>query len=392
MSLIEKSSWANSSLVCCIVAMVVLGSQVNAQTGGSRFTMPVVPVIGRSFDAAKDFSITNNPSGPWSYGSSPSRSADFTLFSEAVRNIPEHKQLECWRGAASLAHSRAEGTIRYNIYTVHPPDYLSLHPGSSGQRSVLRFTVPGRGSYKVQGSFKAIDHTTTDPHVLVNGKDVVKLKPIDGSHNQSEFSFTQQFDKGDTIDFAVGDGGNGYGFDSTGLKVTVTPTVMAAGGIGSVPEPIPTAVVGRKSPELVTLSANYGRQFKAINAEGQERIKRLRAEYAVGLAELEKAAQAKGDLDSVLVVRAESARLVKGTEPSEEEKAAMPNALTKIRGQYTEALTRYLTELQEKQVQVQKLYLTDLEALERQLTQRGNIEGAMEVRRERAQVAGSVAK
>lgn len=379
MSVIERAVRISFHFGCSIVmSACLLGARADAQ----------MPGIGRGSDAVKDFSISNNPNGPWSYGcSSSATEADFHAFTHGKTN-PTNKKLEYWSGykdtpdgCPGVTHSKANETIQY-ITITHPPDCLNLHPGPQGNRAIVRFTVPGRGTYKVQGTFKALDRTTTDPHVLVNGKDAVAIKPINDGHRRQDFSFTQQFDRNDTIDFAVGYGGNGYTCDSTGLMVTVT----SVGAVAALPV-APATVAGRKPPELVTLSTNYGRQFKLMAADGEQRIKQAQAGYAAALAELENAAKRRGDLDGVIAVRAESARFGKGTEPSVAEKSAMPESLSQQRSRYDTELTRLVGEIQEKQTQVQKQYLAELETLERHLTQRGNIEGALEVRSERAHVA-----
>ena len=388
MSLIKRTV-----LVCGIAAALSAG-RANAQSGASRFTMPVIPIIGRPYDAVKDFSITKNPNGPWSYGCSSSATAtDFEPYTDAKTKNPVNRNLESWcgnkgsaDGAPSITHNKGNETIRWQGITF-PTDFLDLHPGSQGHRSVLRFTVPGRGTYKVQGAFKALDQTTTDPHVLVNGKAAVDIKPINPGHRHQDFSFTQQLDKGDTIDFAVGNGGNGYGYDSTGLMLAVTPVSGMAGGPMA-----PAAGPAKKSPELATLVANYGHQFKTININGEALIKRLKTDYMAVLADAEKAAKARGNLDAVLAVRGEMTRVDKGIAPTDAEKAALPDAVSKAQAQYNTALMRVIGDLQEKQAQVQKQYAADLETLEHTLTQRGNIDGAMEVRREREQNAVNAAK
>ena len=288
----------------CCVCSGLLWAQADAQ----------MPVIGHSYDAVKEFSISKNPNGSWSYGcSSSATEADFEAFTEAKAassKNPVSKKLESWcgnkgssDGAPTVTHSMASETIRY-YSLAFSPDCLGLVPGPQGHRAIVRFTVPGRGMYKVQGTFKALDQTTTDPHVLVNGKENVSIKPINSGNRRQDFSFTLPFDKGDTIDFAVGNGGNGNASDCTGLAVTVTPV----GGMAA-PRVTPVAVAVQKSPELATLVANYGRQFKTISANGEERIKRLKAEYVAVLADLEKTAKARGDLDGVLTVRGEYARV-----------------------------------------------------------------------------------
>lgn len=389
----SKNEEGNKDMKKAVVAVVVglslvLTLRTNAFTGGSL-------IIGHPYDAVRDFSISKNPAGPWSYGcSSSATEADFEAFTDvkaASSKNPVSKKLESWcgnkgssDGAPTVTHSMASETIRY-YSLAFSPNCLGLVPGPQGHRAIVRFTAPGRGMYKVQGTFKALDQTTTDPHVLVNGKETASIKPINNGNHRQDFSFTQPFEKDDTIDFAVGNGGNGNASDCTGLAVTVTPVSgMAA------PPVAPVTLAAKKAPELAMLVARYGRQFKTIAANAEELIKQRKTEYVAVLGEAEKSATSRGNLDEVLAVRGEIARVNKGIPPTDAEKAALPDAISKGRSQYEHGLSRVMSALREKQAQVQKQYLTELEALERQLTQRGNIEGAMEVRRESKEVSKRV--
>ena len=53
------------------------------------------------------------------------------------------------------------------------------------------------------------------------------------------------------------------------------------------------------------------------------------------------------------------------------------------RTQYEADINRVMDELQKKQVELQRSYVNDLEVLQRQLTQRGDLDGAVAVKAER---------
>jgi hypothetical protein len=349
------------------------------------------PMIGRSYDVVKDFSFADNPNGPWSYGYYPAGRNKFCEFSRAKTASPDSKDVEFWTGGggeAVVAHNKTDRTLHFPPYIVHPPNYLGQNPGSAGQRSVVRFIVPMSGNYRVQGEFKALDHTTTDPHVMVNGKEAMKLKPINSGNQMSSFSFTQKLDTGDTLDFVVGDGGNGYAFDTTGLAVSITPVTLSP---GAVPITAPATATGAP-PELITASANYTRQVKALAVNCEEQLKQFKTVYATRLAGFEKSAQVNGDLDGVVAARAELKRLNDGTEPTPQERSAMPGAISQDRTAYDSSVAKTVSQLQEKQTEIQKQYVRDLEILERKLTQNGNIQAAMAVRRERTQATALLPK
>jgi hypothetical protein len=105
-----------------------------------------------------------------------------------------------------------------------PPDLLDLHPGKEGQRSVLRWTAPAKGVYRFDGHFQGIDlsGTTTDAVIVLNSKLVLFNENINGFGIPKAFVFSRELAAGDTVDFSVGYGGNGFNSDSTGAYVAVT--------------------------------------------------------------------------------------------------------------------------------------------------------------------------
>ncbi len=104
------------------------------------------------------------------------------------------------------------------------PRSLSFHPGPKGEYSVVRWTAPTKGEYKISSSFYAIDpNATTDVHVI-GGKqnlfsDVINLN---GKGKRTGFIGTVQIEAGESINFIVGYGNGAYPFDSTGLTVSIT--------------------------------------------------------------------------------------------------------------------------------------------------------------------------
>ena len=95
-----------------------------------------------------------------------------------------------------------------------------LHPGPTGQYSILRFTASATGTYAINGAFSYMASNTTDVHVLFNGSTIFS-GVSDSAHPSTGFSFSQVLSAGQTIDFAVGNGGNGYTGDSTLLSATL---------------------------------------------------------------------------------------------------------------------------------------------------------------------------
>jgi len=106
------------------------------------------------------------------------------------------------------------------------PGQIALHPGPGGEYSVVRWTAPQAGDYKLDAAFSGLSTTgpaTTDVHIAQGGKYLLDaLLNINGSPNSARHQSTLHAERGDTIDFIVGNGSNSYASDSTALSATIT--------------------------------------------------------------------------------------------------------------------------------------------------------------------------
>jgi len=183
-----------------------------------------------AYDAFNDFSANTNPglSGTWRYGYTAVLGGSFTLYtvsgSDSICrwwNVPAHEQ---------LVDKNVTGTdyIYSSSYILSPgARFLQMHPGSAGEYSATRWTAATYGTYQIISTFKSLRigyiPTTTDVHVLKSGSSI-----FNGTINSYEpwsdqcFTRTMSLNAGDTIDFVVGTGGNGYGYDTTGLRAAIT--------------------------------------------------------------------------------------------------------------------------------------------------------------------------
>jgi len=195
-----------------------------------------------TFDAAADFSTTNNPNGVWSYGWSSTLTSAFNVYPYNGKIIPG-KNLDLWVDPGHIAsycpnvlHNATAGTITFSSAR-WKPGQLSFHPGSNGEYSHVRWTALDAGIFDIDAIFTGIDFlygTTTDVHVLHNGISLLDGL-INGFDKKSLFASTILVRKNDIIDFAVGYGSNkNYYNDSTALSVTII----------SVPEPCTLLLVG----------------------------------------------------------------------------------------------------------------------------------------------------
>ncbi len=183
------------------------------------------------YDAVTDFSAAQNPAGAWSYGY---RSGGGQFTPSAVHNQQFGGGLDSWSPGTccpSVTRNSTGQTQTYAGVVTQPADLLNLHPGPSGERSVVRWTAPAAGTYAVAGRFQGIDTagTTTDVLVTKNGAEEFSSS-VTGYGAQAPFSLSLTLAAGDVVEFSGGYGANGtYDDDSTGLAVSIT----AGGGAPS---------------------------------------------------------------------------------------------------------------------------------------------------------------
>jgi len=109
---------------------------------------------GAVLDAYDDFT-SSNPSGPWSYGYTPTLNGVFNTFTDfyAAPAPGAFGHEAAWR---------EESVDTYlGLYKTSSPGLLLSHPGTAGQFAVLRFTAPSAGDYTVSSAFSGIDAATT---------------------------------------------------------------------------------------------------------------------------------------------------------------------------------------------------------------------------------------
>jgi uncharacterized repeat protein (TIGR01451 family) len=209
-------------------------------------------------DAARDFFVATNPSPRWSYGYETSRGAAFNVYSNSGRN----GGLDSWGpGSPILWRNSTTATIQTST-NFTPAMKLLFHPGISGENSVFRWTAPASASYRIHGYFVGLDAsfpTTSDVAILHNNSTSSTLF----STNINSYNLPQNFDvttpiaAGDTIEFTVGYGGNGYSGDATGLDVTIDPSGPAVADIG-VTGSAPATVANGGTFTYTTVVTNNG--------------------------------------------------------------------------------------------------------------------------------------
>ena len=180
------------------------------------------------YDAVRDFSITSNPNGVWSYGWLSSLGTPLNLYT--VTDTTTFSGLSAWleTGMSMYAppfvgHNDTDDTLCYLSFCV-PPGYLHLHPGVHNELSVVRWTAPTSGTFFLQGAVRGLDFLTTTNFlaVLNSERHLFAATAID-RNPPVFFHRTLTLAAGDTIDFVVNVGQNGTYFnDSTGIQFKVT--------------------------------------------------------------------------------------------------------------------------------------------------------------------------
>jgi hypothetical protein len=200
-----------------------------------------------TYDPSADFSILSNPNGVWSYGNSTTLGGAMISHPGSTPNAL-NLGLYSWHAISSgqplpsIVFNPHPTTVVYSGSSdniVWTPRAISLHPGPNGEFSILRFTAPQGGLFRIQGLFYSVDQyygATTDVHILKNGQSLFD-DTITGKTDVSNFDASLNAVVGDTFDFVVGSYTYGHGWDSTGIQLTITivpePSAMALIGLGT---------------------------------------------------------------------------------------------------------------------------------------------------------------
>jgi len=209
--------------------------QAGAQ-GKAPVTNPP-PVATSDFNLARDFSVLGNPNGVWSYGYVPFIAGPFTLMN--TPRTDEQPAIPIWSWSVNgfsspdVHFNASSSNVFYGDGGTFPPKTLWSSPGhetSSNAFSVMRFTAPSNGTYRVRATARSyLDAASgdSDYHVVKNGTELFGVFLPAGAQSTG-FSNTLSLSLGDTLDFVVGRGQDGLLYAS-GLKLeaVITPTTNA---------------------------------------------------------------------------------------------------------------------------------------------------------------------
>lgn len=205
------------------------------------------------WNLADDFSISSNPNGQWSYGSTDTVGGDFKVFTRTAQ-IPyqvSHGAVAEWVGTyfsgfelfpyvtkfygdpgTTVSVTNACNAVTCSIANSgvaiiqRSANGVGVHPAPPGQGyAALRWTAPKSTRYVITVSFFSIvvgGVATTDVHVLrdyvsVFNGEVSGASPV---QNWSTGSPGLALNAGDVLDLVVGPNGDNFG-DSTGIDANI---------------------------------------------------------------------------------------------------------------------------------------------------------------------------
>ncbi len=177
-----------------------------------------------------DFSISNgNPNGVWSYGWMPNDFSTFNLYTGARMDTNYNGSPEWYRYEDNYLYTpnivrNDDNVSHYNV----APGQLALHPSSTNQPSVLRWTAPSDGLYNFAGLF------------LPGDGGIMQVGIRQGSNwlwqgvDSGSFNFDRSLTAGQSIDFLVY---GGFWAGSTPLELTISSVIVpSSAGVIQLPQ------------------------------------------------------------------------------------------------------------------------------------------------------------
>jgi hypothetical protein len=198
-------------------------------------SLPVQAITNR-------LSFSQNPANNWAIGYTSGNSLNTATF-ELMQYADTSNIVGMWHPATGQSgyypyigqnRDTVTRTDISNSWALRPGE-IAMEGSNTGQYSMLRFTVPQSGKYRVKVVFEGVHFriSTTDVHVLLNNTrlfdDVIEgyggdpaYHAITGTHPTATFEDSISLQKGDMLYFAVGYGTNGTFYnDTTGLLITI---------------------------------------------------------------------------------------------------------------------------------------------------------------------------
>ena len=189
--------------------------------------------VAQTWDAKKDFAASN-PNGAWSYGTGITGTS-FNLYTIYNPDCWPVSGVVCWTaetyGSDPFVGFNTTGVWLNWSTAVIPPNALNVSPGPySDQDTIVQWTAPATGTYRIYGYFEILDIDPTGiiGLVYVNGTQIYRgelLGPPAQLPDQAGGAEDFYFDKlslnaGDVVSFGVNSDGD-FHYDTTGINAWI---------------------------------------------------------------------------------------------------------------------------------------------------------------------------
>ena len=146
---------------------------------------------------------------------------------------------------------------------------MDMDPSFDGRNSVVQWTAPAAGAYRINGRFEGIDHVSTDVSLLLNDNAASPLitGSLNGLGSQAPFGFVRTLAAGDRLQFVVNPRGNVFS-DGTGLSVTIILE-------GSLPDDGAVEDSGSLAINRATYDPNFNQLTSRSDELGRQTIRAL---------------------------------------------------------------------------------------------------------------------
>lgn len=190
-------------------------------------------------DFFTDFPTATNPQNGWTLGYYDASVTTFTAFS--TYTDPGTDGIARWSDPTNEVLLVPAAFRNTTASTVHgfAPGEAGLHGGQAGEIAVARYTVATSGVYNVSALFGVGDQGgapgsgRVDNYVFANG--VLQFADLNTAA-ASSYSGSVFLLAGQSVDFRVGIGADGFGYDSTPLSAQINavpaPGALAVFGLG----------------------------------------------------------------------------------------------------------------------------------------------------------------
>jgi len=186
-------------------------------------------------DAGNQFSLVfpQTANRVWTYGWLPPgaiNTANFTLHDRLSTGGAFVVEIDRWRtlSGSAVAHNHSDNNvISFTASEIHhAPKQIVMEPSTTGNghQSVVRWKSPKTGRYAISGTFTDIDTEATlskSVSVYHNNVELFSGNVSGFLGNGTSSTQTRELTVGDTVDFIVGEGADGFDSDSTGLVASV---------------------------------------------------------------------------------------------------------------------------------------------------------------------------